>query len=95
MTFYLTDTKEKKEITMKNWTGSGYTPDYFSHVEENFINTHDRDDEGNVLCTRAEYNVIAEYWTEEVRRMNKGIVGQDGDDYSEQMSEYEVFIFAD
>ena len=95
MRFYLTDTREEKEITVRPWTGSGYGPDCFGDLETNFPQDHETV-EGDTAyrCTSDEYAELVDFWTEEVRCMNDREIGQNGDDYTEMIGD-ELVIFAD
>ena len=92
MKFYLTDTQETKEITMKNWTGSGYTPDYFYDMETYFPEEHEKDDDCNILCTSAEYESLKEWWEDEVEIMRNGGCDENGIEYEANDN---IFLFAD
>lgn len=84
MKFYLTDTKEEKEITIKNWNGSGYDPDCFYDLETNFPIEHKKIDGGDsYICTSKEYEELVTWWNEEVTAMNNGTVGE--------LTDYTVF----
>lgn len=73
MKFYLTDTKEKKEITVRNWNGSGYDPDCFYDLEINFPENHERIDGGDAyICTSDEYEELKDWWEDEIEAMNSG-----------------------
>lgn len=94
MKFYLTDTKEEKEITVKSWNGSGYGPDCFGDLEINFPADHERVDGGDAyMCTFAEYEGLKEWWEEEITAMNNGTCAHDMD-YSECPDD-NIVIFVD
>ena len=94
MRFYLTDTHEEKEITVRPWSGSGYGPDCFFDLETSFPLDHARaDGDTAFLCTSAEYAELVDFWTEEIRCMNAREIGYAGD-YTEMIGD-ELVIFAD
>lgn len=94
MKFYLADTAEEKEITLKVWNGSGYNPDCFYDLEINFPEEHERVDGGEAyICTSEEYEGLKEWWEEEVEAMNSGTCAHDMD-YSECPDE-NICLFAD
>ena len=94
MKFYLTDTREEKEITVKSWNGSGYGPDCFYDLEINFQMDHERGDGGEAyICTSEEYEGLKEWWEEEIDAMNEGEQAHDMD-YSE-CPDHNIAIFAD
>lgn len=94
MKFYLTDTREEKEITVKSWNGSGYGPDCFYDLEINFPMNHERGDGGEAyICTSEEYEGLKEWWEEEIYAMNEGEQAHDMD-YSE-CPDHKIAIFAD
>lgn len=94
MKFYLTDTKEEKEITVRNWNGSGYGPDCFYDLEINFPENHERIDGGDAyICTSDEYEELKDWWEDEIEAMNSGTQAHDMD-YSEQKQE-DICLFAD
>lgn len=94
MKFYLVDTKEEKEITVKSWNGSGYGPDCFNDLEVNFPANHEREEGGEAyICTSEEYEELKDWWIEEVEAMNNGTQAHDMD-YGEQPDE-NICIFAD
>ena len=95
MKFYLTDTREEKEITVKSWNGSGYDPDCFYDLEIMFPTEHEKVNGGEAyMCTSEEYEEVKEWWTEEIEAMNAGRPGNDGTDYSKCSNE-DIYIFAD
>lgn len=95
MKFYLTDTHEEKEITVKSWNGSGYGPDCFYDLEVNFPEDHEKVDGGEAyICTSEEYEGLKEWWGEEIEAMNEGRPGNDDMDYSNHPDE-NITIFAD
>lgn len=98
MKFYLTDTFEEKEITIKSWNGSSYGPDCFYDLETNFPEDHEIVEDGEAyICTSEEYEELKKWWGEEVETMNNGTCAHDMD-YSEQHKERpELYttIFAD
>lgn len=94
MKFYLTDTHEEKEITVKSWDGSGYGPDCFYDLEINFPEDHERVDGGDAyICTSEEYEELKEWWEEEIEAMNNGTCAHDMD-YSEN-PDGNIAMFAD
>lgn len=95
MKFYLKDTQQTKEITMKEWNGSCYNPDCFYDMEICFPEDHpERYEDEYIVCTSKEYEELKDWWEEEVAAMNAGENGQNGADYSEQPNE-NIFLFAD
>lgn len=94
MKFYLTDTHEEKEITVKSWNGSGYGPDCFYDLEINFPMDHEMVDGGEAyICASEEYEGLKEWWEEEIDAMNEGEQAHDMD-YSE-CPDHNIAIFAD
>lgn len=93
MKFYLTDTQEKKEITIRSWDGSGYGPDCFNDLETNFKDDHDYDyDLDGFLCTSEEYEELKAWWIDEVDAMRNGTSAHDID---YMYPDDNVMIFAD
>lgn len=83
MKFYLSDTGEHKEIAIRRWEGSNYSPDCFGDLEVNFPRTHYFDEsKGAYSCTSADYYKLVQWWTDEVTAWNNGGIG-DTVDYSE------------
>lgn len=94
MKFYLIDTQEEKEITVKSWDGSGYGSDCFYNLEVNFPGNHERvDGDSAYICTSEEYEELKEWWEEEIEAMNNGIQAHDMD-YSDCPDD-NIAIFAD
>lgn len=94
MKFYLIDTQEEREITVKSWNGSGYGPDCFYDLETNFPADHERvDGDSAYICTSEEYDDLKEWWKEEIAAMNNGTCAHDID-YSECPDD-NIAIFAD
>lgn len=94
MKFYLIDKKEEKEITVKSWNGSGYSPDFFYDLEVNFPANHERiDGEDAYICTSKEYEDLKDWWREEIEAMNNGTQAHDIN-YSE-CPDSNITIFAD
>lgn len=94
MTFFLSDTNEYKEITVREWNGSGYGPDCFGDLETNFPIIHKMDEGSDAyICTASEYDDLVEFWVEEIRCMNDGEQGVCCD-YSE-CPNTDICIFAD
>lgn len=94
MKFYLKDIREEKEITVKSWNGSGYSPDCFGDLEVNFPAYHERVDGGDAyICTSEEYEELKDWWEEEIEAMNNGTQIHDTN-YNEQPDE-NITIFAD
>lgn len=93
MKFYMTDTREKKEILVRPWTGSGYGPDCFDDLEPNFPQEH-KMLPGDIayVCTSEEYAELLEWWIEEIRCINNQEIGQNGDDYTETTGDELVII---
>ncbi|RGU89555.1 hypothetical protein DWW31_18630, partial [Clostridium sp. AF15-17LB] len=68
MKFYLKDTAEEKEITVKRWDGSGYGPDCFNDLEVLFPMEHEElEDEETYICTSKEYEELKDWWEEEIK----------------------------
>lgn len=94
MKFYLKDTNECKEITIKRWSDCGYEPDCFGDLEINFPRTHEFDEiKGAYISTSADYRELVKWWTTEVTAWNNGGIG-DTADYSE-CADANVTLFAD
>lgn len=80
MKFFLTDTHEEKEITIRSWNGSGYGPDYFYDLEVNFPENHERVEGGETYkCTSNDYDDLKEWWKDEIFAMNNGMPVHDMD----------------
>lgn len=95
MKFYLIDTQEEKEITVKSWNGSGYGPDCFNDLEVNFQEDHEMVDDGDAyICTSKEYEELKDWWEEEIEAMNEGRPGNEDMDYTGYPDE-NITIFAD
>lgn len=93
MKFYLIDTQEEKEITVKSWNGYGYGPDCFGDLEVNFPTDHERVDGGDAyICTSKNYEELKDWWEEEIKAMNNGMQAHDID-YS-QCPDDNIAIFA-
>lgn len=95
MKFYLKDTAEEKEITVKSWNGSGYGPDCFNDLEVLFPMEHaELEDEETYICTSKEYEELKDWWEEEIKAMNEGRPGNEDMDYTGHPDE-NITIFAD
>lgn len=95
MKFYLIDTQEEKEITVKSWNGSGYGPDCFNDLEVLFPMEHEElEDEETYICTSKEYEGLKDWWEEEIEAMNEGRPGNEDMDYTGYPDE-NITIFAD
>lgn len=80
MKFYLEDTNEIKEITVRNWNGSVYGPDYFYDLEVNFPENHRKIKGGGAyICTSEEYGELKNWWVDEITAMNNGTLAHDID----------------
>lgn len=94
MKFYLIDTKEEKEITVKSWNGSGYGPDCFYDLEVNFPADHEKVDGGDAyICTSEEYEGLKDWWEDEIAAMNNGTCAHDM--YYSECPDSNIAIFAD
>lgn len=94
MKFYITETKESKEVTLRPFTyGSGYGSDCFHDLECNFPLDHDRlEGDDAYICTAAEYDALVEWWTEEVRCMNAGEEGQEQAEYTGPCADWDEMV---
>lgn len=93
MKFYLTDTKETKEITVRR-LGANCEPDCFDDLEVNFPRTHKLDEDRSCyLCTAAEYNQLKNNWQDEIAAWNCGGVGS-YEDYAD-CSDPDITLLAD
>lgn len=94
MKFFLIDTHEEKEITIRSWNGSSYGPDCFCDLEVNFPVNHEMLEGGGAYkCTSEEYDDLKEWWKDEIFAMNSGTLAHDMD-YSE-CPDGNIAIFAD
>ena len=94
MNFYIEDTQEEKEITVRSWNGSGYSPDCFYDLEVSFPEDHKKIDGGDAyICTTTEYEDLRDWWMAEIEAMNSGTQIHDID-YSECPDD-NIAIFAD
>lgn len=94
MKFYLANTREEKEITVKSRKGSGYGPDCFSNLEVNFPVAHESVEDGEAyMCTSEEYEELKEWWEEQIAAMNNGTCA-DNMDYSKSLDDT-IMLFAD
>lgn len=86
---------ETKEITMKVWNGTQYTPDFFNDME--CPGLHDEmDEEGIAIVTAERYAEIVEYWQDECRIANEGGYSEQFGDWREYHPEpEELVLFAD
>lgn len=79
-----------KEVTLKEWQGDGYSPDFFGDMEVNFPATHEVEEGGStIICTEEEFSELVEWWEDEVKAYNKGkdteALGQISDTEKEYM----------
>ena len=84
---------EIKEITMKVWDGSQYSPDFFYDMETHRYNL---DEDGIQHISAEEYAEIVNYWREEVETANDGSYSEQFGHWREYHSEpEELALFAD
>lgn len=94
MKFYIKETGETKEVTLKQWNGNGYNPDCFMDMETNFaLNRKTLDGGEEYICTSEEYTDLVEWWEKEIELWGLG-TNHEGDDLSE-CNYKDFFVFAD
>lgn len=76
MKIYITDKNEVREITLRTWDGSNYSPDCFADLEDNLprdypISADDRwEYDAACAMTDQNYRVTVEWWQDEIRGYN-------------------------
>lgn len=73
MRFYLTDTKEYHNLTLRYWQGDHYTEDCFSDLNEDLPTRYPTEDGGDALMlTAQEFAEIVDFWKCEIPYYNAG-----------------------
>ena len=65
--------KRNVEITLQEWDGSGWGPDFFFDAEDRFAAKHKKEEGTNTyLCSDQELTELIEFWNDEVKAANAG-----------------------
>ena len=84
-----------KEIAMKAWSGTQYSPDFFADMEID-LGQDEIDEDGNRIVTAERYAEIVDYWQSEIDAANNGGWSEQFGDWRESHPEpEELVLFAD